>query len=72
MFLGCYTAILEVSFDGFSFSLINVMKLGKADIVIDFYIADEGETEGAVNGREIYYLTTQAPRKIRNVKYLKN
>ena len=46
LYLGCHTAILEVSFDGKDFNLVNVMKLGKSDIVIDFYISNEGETEG--------------------------
>jgi hypothetical protein len=72
IFLGCYTAILEVNFDGTQFNTINVMKLGKSDIVIDFYICDEGEVEGSVEGKEIYYLTKKAPKKIRNLKYLRN
>jgi hypothetical protein len=46
------------------------MKLGKTDIVIDFYICDEGDMEGRVEGKEIYYLTKKAPKKIRNMKYV--
>lgn len=71
IYLGCHTAILEVFFDGIQFNLLNIMKLGKSDIVIDFYICDEGEIEGRVEGKEIYYLTKKAPNKIRNMKYLK-
>lgn len=72
IFLGCFTAILEINFDGRQFNMVNVMKLGKSDIVIDFYICDEGDNEGEVGGKEIYYLTKKAPKKIRNMKYLKN
>jgi hypothetical protein len=46
LYLGCHTAILEVSFNEKEFSLVNIMKLGKTDIVIDFYISNEGESEG--------------------------
>ena len=61
--LGCYTGILEVEFTGTEFNLISVVKLGRMDIIIDFYVCKG-------NRKEIYYLTKKAPSKIRNLRFL--
>ena len=61
--LGCYTGILEVEFTGTEINLISVIKLGRMDIIVDFYVCKG-------NQKEIYYLTKKAPTKIRNLRFL--
>jgi hypothetical protein len=70
LFLACHTAILEVAFEGGKINLISVIKLGRTDAITDFFICDEGENQGELPGKEIYYLTKKAPKKVRNLKYL--
>ena len=70
LFLACHTAILEVAFESGKINLVSVIKLGRTDAITDFFICDEGEHEGELCGKEIYYLTKKAPRKVRNLKYL--
>ena len=69
IFLGCHTAIIELSFEAGKLSVVSVMKLGRNDTITDFFIYEEGERDGLLAGREIYYLTKKAPKKIRNLKY---
>lgn len=64
LFLGCFSGIVELTFNGKAFEVLNYVKISQKDIIIDFHICSNYP-------EELFYLTKRAPSKVRNVRIIK-